>query len=65
MYKRQVSVIQTSLKGVSVKVEPLEESPKFLVNKWKEIVDKNSYKDIKKNKTKKFGELKKKFGKNI
>ena len=60
-----VSVIQTSLKGVSVKVEPLEESPKFLVNKWRKIIDKNSYKDIKKNKTKKFGELKKKFGKNI
>lgn len=60
-----VSVIQTGLMGVSVKVEALEDSPKLLVKKWEEIIDNNSIKEKEKNKKDKFIDLKNKFGKNI
>jgi len=60
-----VSVIQTGLKGVSVKVELLEECPKFLIKKWKEIVDKKKIREKERSKKEKFKELKNEFGKNI
>ena len=60
-----VSVIQTGSTSVSVKVQPLEDCPEFLVKKWKEIIDGNSLKDEKKSKADMFKTLKKKLGKNI
>ena len=56
-----VSAIQTGSKGVSIRFEPLEESPEFLKKKWREIVEG----ELKGDKTKEFQKLKKKFGKNI
>lgn len=53
-----VSVIQTGLKGVSVKVELLEECPKFLVKKWNEIVDYNSFNNKQKSKKEKMAKRK-------
>jgi hypothetical protein len=62
-----VSVIQTGSKGVSIRFEPLEESPKFLRRKWIQLINEQSKhtrnkKLTGKEKQKRFAELKNDFG---
>ncbi len=62
-----VSVIQTGSKGISIRFEPLEESPEFLKKKWVQLINEQrmNTRDKKltgKEKEKRFSELKNDFG---
>lgn len=55
-------VIQTGIRGVTMKIEPLEESPRFVKEKWKKIIDQKSNVQKTGSKKQKFSHLKSIYG---
>lgn len=55
-------VIQTGIRGVTTKIEPLEESPRYLVEKWRKIIDQESNVQKAESKKKRFSHLKSMYG---